>query len=173
MMELQLRTVFRSVLSPLLLLFLFVSCEKVIDIDPPAGGTGIVFEGSIESGSFPYVIISRSQGYFTPITTSATALAEFLVDSAQVFVEVDGTEYMLDRICLSNMPPEFQAEAQGILGITGLPDGFDICIYASLDPALTGVAGKTYNLRAIVDGEEYRSSTKIPEIVPLDSLWFK
>lgn len=168
----QLRSIIKTYCIPFVLLVLFISCEKVIDIDPPEGGTGIVFEGSIESGSFPYVIISRSQGYFTPITTSATALAEFLVDSAQVFIEVDGVEYMLDRICLSNLPPEFQQEAQGILGISGLPDGFDICIYASLDPALTGVAGKSYAMRAIVDGEEYRSVTKIPEIVPLDSLWF-
>jgi len=154
-------------------LLLFTSCEKVIDIDPPEGSVGIVFEGAIESGSFPYVIISRSQGYFTPITTSATALAEFLVDSAQVYVTVDDTEYMLDRICLSNLPPEFQAEAEGILGISGLPPGFDICIYASLDPALTGVPGKSYTMRAIVDGEEYTSTTKLPELVPLDSLWFK
>lgn len=158
---------------PLVGLLLFVSCEKVIDIDPPEGATGIVFEGSIESGSFPIIIISRSQGYFTPITTSASALAEFLVDTAEVYVEVDGVEYMLDRICLSNLPPEFQAEAQSILGISELPDGFDICIYASLDPALTGVPGKTYTMRAIVDGNEYRSTTKIPELVALDSLWFK
>lgn len=170
--NLQWKDIFRTFCIPFFVFILFVSCEKVIEIDPLGGRTGIVFEGSIESGSFPYVIISRSQGYFTPITTSATALAEFLVDSAQVFVEVDGVEYMLDRICLSNLPPEFQAEAQGILGISGLPDGFDICIYASLDPALTGVPGKTYGLRAIVDGEEYQSVSKIPEIVPLDSLWF-
>lgn len=169
-------TIFRflsSIFPALLGLLLFISCEKVIDIDPPASSSGIVFEGSIESGSFPYVIVSRSQGYFTPITTSATALAEFLVDSAQVFVEVDGVEYMLDRICLSNLPPEFQAEAQGILGVGDLPPGFDICIYASLDPALTGVPGKSYRMRAIVEGQEYSSVTKVPELVALDSLWFK
>ena len=154
-------------------LMLFISCEKVIDVDIPLSAEGIVFEGKIESGSFPYVIISKSQGYFTPITTSATALAEVLVDSAEVYITVDGVEYMLDRICLSTLPPEYQEQAQGILGIGQLPDGFDICIYASLNPALTGVAGKTYHLRAIVEGEEYRSSTKIPELVSLDSLWFK
>jgi hypothetical protein len=152
---------------------LFTSCEKVVDVDVPANAVGIVFEGKIESGSFPYVIISRSAGYFTPIGTSVTALAETLVDSAQVFITVDGMEYMLDRICLSSLPPEYQEQAQGILGLTQLPEGYDICIYASLDPALTGQPGKTYHMRAIVDGQEYRSSSKIPELVTLDSLWFK
>lgn len=154
-------------------LMLFISCEKVIDVDIPLNAVGIVFEGKIESGSFPYVIISRSAGYFTPIQTSTSALAEVLVDSAEVYITVDGMEYILDRICLSNLPPEFQEQAQGVLGIGSLPDGFDVCIYASLRPELTGVAGKTYLLRAIVDGKEYRSSTKIPELVSLDSLWFK
>jgi hypothetical protein len=158
-----------SVLSGLLL---FVSCEKVIDIDPPGASTGIVFEGRIENGESPLMIISRSQGYFTPITTSATALAEALVDSAEVFVSVDGVEYQLDRICLSNLPPEFQQEAQELLGLGTLPPGFDICLYSSLDPALIGVAGKSYGLRAVVDGEEYNATTKIPELVNLDSLWF-
>lgn len=163
----------KGVLPSLLALLLFVSCEKVIDIDPPGSTMGIVFEGRIENGEFPVVIITRSQGYFTPITTSATALAEALVDSAEVFVTVDGVEYQLDRICLSNLPPEFQEEAEGLLGLSALPPGFDICIYVSLDPALTGQAGKTYAMRAIVDGEEYNSVTKIPELISLDSLWFK
>jgi len=163
----------KGVIPALLALLLFVSCEKVIDIDPPGATTGIVFEGRIENGEFPVVIITRSQGYFTPITTSATALAEALVDSAEVFVSVDGVEYQLDRICLSNLPPEFQQEAEGLLGLSALPPGFDICVYVSLDPALTGQVGKSYGLRAIVDGEEYTSVTHIPELVSLDSLWFK
>lgn len=153
-------------------LLLFVSCEKVIDIDPPNGSTGIVIEGSIENGRFPLVIVSRSQLYFTPISSSLAALAEVLVDSAEVYIEVDGTEYMLDRICLSNLPPELQAVAQAELGLAQLPPGFDICIYASLNEALVGVVGKTYNLRVVVDGNEYTSSTRIPELVDLDSLWF-
>jgi hypothetical protein len=154
-------------------LMLFISCEKVIDVEIPLSAEGIVFEGKIESGSFPYVIISRSAGYFTPIQTSATALAEVLIDSAEVYIMVDDVEYMLDRICLSNLPLEYQQQAQGLLGLNQLPDGYDICIYASLRPELTGVPGKTYHMRAMVHGEEYRSSSKIPELISLDSLWFK
>lgn len=162
-----------SVIPVLLTLLLFTSCEKVIEIDAPTGSTGIVFEGSIENGRFPLVIISRSQYYFTPISSSLTALAEVLVDSAQVFIEVDGVEYMLDKVCLSDLPPELQETAEAELGVSNLPEGFDICVYASFDEALVGVAGKTYSLRAIVEGEEYTSVTRIPELVYLDSLWFK
>jgi hypothetical protein len=163
----------KGVIPALLALLLFVSCEKVIDIDPPGATLGIVFEGRIENGEMPIIIITRSQGYFTPITTSATALAEAMVDNAEVFVTVDGVEYQLDRICLSNLPPEFQEGTEGLLGLSELPPGFDLCVYLSFDPALTGVAGKSYAMRAIVDGREYNSVTRIPELVALDSLWFK
>ncbi|MFT5901906.1 MAG: hypothetical protein ACI9LA_001112, partial [Bacteroidia bacterium] len=49
----------------------FSACEKVLDIDLPEGVNGIVFEGYIENGTFPYVIISRSENYFEPIETAA------------------------------------------------------------------------------------------------------
>lgn len=154
-------------------LMLSYSCEKVIEVDIPEKAEGIVFEGRIESGSFPYVIISRSKSYFTPIVAASTALLEVLVDSAEVFITVDGQEYMLDRICLNDLPTEYQEQAQGLLGLETIPEDIQICVFASLNPALTGQPGKNYGFRAIVEGKEYRSSTKVPELVHLDSLWFK
>lgn len=146
------------------------SCEKVLDIELPESASGIVFEGAIENGSFPYMIISRSEPYFAPISTAAEALANSLVDDAEVYIEVDGMEYPMNKICINSLPPEFQEQALEALGFNELPP-IDICIYANL--TISGEVGKTYRMRAIVDEEEYTATTSIGNPVSIDSLWFK
>ena len=84
----------------------FSSCEKVLDINLPDGVEGIVFEGYIENGTFPYVIISRSSNYFSPIETAIDAIVNSLVDADSVFITVDGNRIAMDRVCLSQLTPE-------------------------------------------------------------------
>lgn len=158
------------------LVALFVSCEKDITIEVPDSARSIVFEGYVENGQFPYVIITRSSGYFDPINTQASALAESIVRDADVFVSVDGTEYRLDRLCLSELPDSLKGLAYQFLGIppgTPIPSDIDLCVYLSFNPALLGQVGKRYDLRAVIEGVEYTATTRIPEPVHLDSLWFK
>lgn len=150
------------------------SCEKVLDVEVPPGSIALVIEGSIENGGFPLVIISRSEEYFSPISTSAEALANVLVDDASVFVSVDGVEHELPIVCLSDLPPELLEIAEDILGFDEIPAGLDFCAYLDpFNPALIGQVGKSYGLRVVHDGEEYTANTKIPELIALDSLWFK
>lgn len=150
------------------------SCEKVLDVEVPPGTVSIVIEGSIENDGFPIVIISKSEEYFSPISTSIEALANVLDTTAQVYVSVDGVEHQLPLVCLSDLPPEFQEIAEDILGFDEIPAGLDFCAYLDpFNPALIGQVGKHYGLRVVHEGEEYTATTKIPELIYLDSLWFK
>jgi hypothetical protein len=166
------KTIF-NLIPAAILMFALGSCEKVIDIEVPDSASSIVIEGSIESGGFPFILISRSESYFAPISTSIEALANVMVpgDSAQVFITVDGVETEVSPICLADLSPEQQELAEDLLGFDEIPDGLDICAW--VDPLMIGVEGKTYGLRVVVDGQEYTATTTIPNKVYLDSLWFK
>ena len=163
-------------LAALALVLSLASCEKEITIEVPESARQLVFEGYVENGQFPYVIITRSSSYFDPISTQISALAEVIVRGAEVYVTVEGTEYQLDQICLNDLPDSLQGLAYQFLGIpvgTPIPPDVDLCVYLSLNPALTGQVGKRYDMRAIVEGQEYTATTRIPELVALDTLWFK
>lgn len=147
------------------------SCEKVLDIELPDAVNGIVFEGYIESGSFPYLIISRSENYFAPINTAAEAFANSLVQADSVFITVDGDRVEMDQVCLLDLTPEQQQLALDLLGFDSFPPGLDLCIYIKFD--MVGEVGKSYQLTAYVEGKEYNATTSITPLVSLDSLWYK
>lgn len=149
----------------------FASCEKVLDVDIPAGASGIVFEGYIENGQFPYVIISRSESYFAPIETAADAIVNSLVEADSVFVEYDGNRVELPKICLSDLTPEQEEQALELLGFESFPEGLDLCINANF--TIVGELGKTYTLKAYVEGELYTATTTIGQQVTFDSIWYK
>ena len=151
--------------------FGFNACEKVLDIDLPEGVNGIVFEGYIENGTFPYLIISRSENYFSTIETAQSALINSLVKADSVFIEFDGMRDTLHEICLQDLGPAEQELALELLGFESFPTGIDLCIYANL--SIIGELGKTYKLTAHVEGEQYQATTSILQQVYLDSLWFK
>lgn len=160
-----------SAISLLAIIIGFASCEKVLDIDLPEGVDGIVFEGYIENGQFPYVIITRSSNYFDPINTAADAIANSLVEADSVFIEYDGNRVELPKICLSDLTPEQQEQALDLLGFESFPEGLDLCINANF--GMVGELGKTYTMRAYVEGQLYSATTSINRQVMFDSLWFK
>lgn len=149
----------------------FSSCEKVLDIELPNGVNGIVFEGYIENGTFPYVIVSRSENYFSEINTAAEAIINSLVQADSIFITADGVRYAMDYTCLSDLTPEQQQLALDFLGFPALPEGLDLCIYLKF--SLIGEFGKTYKMTAYVEGKEYNAETTIGQPVHLDSLWYK
>lgn len=159
----------------------FASCEKVLDVDLPEGVNGIVFEGYIENGEFPYVIVSRSSNYFDPIETAASAIVNSLVEPDSVFIEYDGNRVELPKICLSDLEsidPELRDEALAQLGFSEFPPGLDLCINAAIYPIniqtpFVGELGKTYTMKAYVEGELYTATTTIGSQIMFDSLWFK
>jgi len=147
------------------------ACEKVLDIDLPPGVDGIVFEGYIENGTFPYVIISRSENYFEPIETAITAILDAMVLADSVFIEVDGVRDTLHKTCLLDLDHDDRELILDRLGLEFFPPGLDLCTFLNMN--INGEFGKTYKMTAYVEGQEYNSVTSIGQPVQLDSLWYK
>ena len=53
--------------SVFLICLILLGCEKEITLNLPQAESKIVVEGSIEPNFPPYVILTKSQGYFEPI----------------------------------------------------------------------------------------------------------
>lgn len=129
--------------------FVFVSCEKDIDVELETPEDKIVFEGAIETGEYPYVIITKNQAYFATVDTNT--LMDMMVTDAIVTVS-DGsiTDTLKLRPYFYTIPP-----------------------YRYVGSKIKGEEGKTYKMKAIVNGETYEAETTIPAIVPIDSIKFK
>lgn len=72
-----------------ILIILLTACEKEISVDLPPYKSKVVIEGYIEEGQNPYVLITRSQGYFNPVDTNT--YENLLVQDALVYIS-NGTE---------------------------------------------------------------------------------
>lgn len=151
---------------------MFISCQKEITVDLPTTPARIVVEGSIEQGLSPIVVLSWSQGYFQP--SSINDLGELYIQGADVQIS-DGTDtYELDELCISELPGELLpqvAEATGFSVETLML--LDLCAYVSLNNAIMGEVGKTYQLTVEYQGEHLETTSKLNNLVYLDSLWFE
>jgi hypothetical protein len=123
-----------------------ISCQKDIEIDVPAAESKIVIEGAIESEQYPYVIVTKNQGYFDPVDTNS--LAEMMVLNAIVTVS--------DGITVDSLKIQ--------------PNFLTVPPYRYVGSKIKGQVGGTYKLKVEVDGKVYESTTTIPKIVPLDSI---
>ncbi len=149
-----------------------------MQIDLPDAQPVLVIEGKIESGQPPYIILTKSAGYFEP--TDINSFVNSFVHNAKINVLLNGTNYTLPELCINDLPPEFRPVAAQFLGVKEEDlAGINYCIYtvpiADLFSGnfLIGEIGKTYNLTIEAEGKTYSSSTKIPNPVPLDSVWFQ
>ena len=156
-------------------------CEKEIIIEVPDSEIMLVVEGRIEGDGLsktpPFVLLSRSSGYFE--VTSIADMENLQVHNAVITVRVDNIDYPLEEICISNLPQSMQPLVAAFLDI-GVEDlaKFNYCFYTV--PAadllsgnyLYGIPGKTYYLTIKSEGITYTSKTKIPDLIPLSSVWF-
>ncbi len=129
---------------------LLSSCEKNITVDLPHSGSQLVVEGYIEDGQYPYIILTRSAGFFSPIDSAS--LISLVVDSALVTVDngtfTDTLHFVID------------------------PLKFPYVFYRA--QVMKGEIGKTYDLKVVTnDGQVLTSRTSISQPIPLDSTWFK
>ncbi len=131
----------------LFFLLFFSGCEKDITVNLPQGEEKIVVEGYIEAGRQPFVLLSRSTGYFAPFDSAS--VAQYAIKNALVVI-CDGL------ICDTLIAP---------LPAIG---------YLYISPNLTGTVGRSYSLYVKTeDGRELTSSTYCYPPVALDSVWFK
>ncbi len=162
----------RTALPLLLLATALSACEKEITVELPVEPPQLVVEGFIEPGLPPFVMLTRTQGYFEGLDPAT--LAGVYVRDALVSVDRGDGPVVLDQLCTASLSEEQRAL---IVTITGLdPDLvalIDICIYTTANTALFGEVGRTYRLRIESGTEVLTSTTRIPAPVPLDSLWFE
>ena len=150
----------------LFLIILFISCQKEIDIDLLSSGNQIVVEGAIEQNMPPYVLLTKSVGFFDPVT--AETYQNIFLKNAIVSVERDDGE-VINLVDWNEILPDLPYP-----------------IYAPID-ALTGnytqfsQLGHKYKLNvkwydeSQNDTIEVNSITSIPNIPtpPLDCVWVK
>ncbi len=163
----------RLYLLPLITLLLFAtSCEKEIEVDIPDAEDKLVVEGRIEPGLPPIVILTRTMGYFEP--TDINAFQEMFVHNADIRVSNGTNEVSLLEICTSSLPDSLLPLIESIIGVSAEElQAFDYCVYTTLDPIMFGTVGTPYYLTVNAEGHSLASRTRIPELVPLDSVWFQ
>lgn len=142
------------------LYLIYSSCEKEVDINLNTGEPKLVVDGQIETGGPPIVIISKSIGYFSKIDLST--LESSFVHGALVKVS-DGSQTITLR--------EYSLDT----GINGTNKFYlysiDTADMASLN--FRGVTERHYTLTVEYEGSTYSAVTKIPNVRPIDSLWFR
>jgi hypothetical protein len=149
---------------------LLVGCEKEITVDLPTAPPKIVVEGSIENGRPPLVLLTWSQGYFDP--ADLNTLSNLFVRDANVRIW-DGLDTIpLTQICTADLTDEeLELAAQALGANPETLRNLNVCLYSSLN--LIGQVNHVYKL--IIDYNEYHleGTTKIDNLVELDSLWFE
>lgn len=143
-------------ITSLLLFFFLIGCEKEIEFDLKEASELLSVDASIENDEEPLVILTKSINYFSSV--SADVLSKSLVTDAQVFISDGIITHQLKRYDVT------------------LPGNSPFSFY-STDPAspstiITGALGKSYSLRIVWKGQEYKSNTTIPLLrKKIDSLW--
>lgn len=129
--------------------FLFSGCTKEVELTLPEVEQKIVVEGYIEPGQYPYVVLTKSAGYYAPIDSAS--LANYLVQGAFVTVSDGTTTDTLTPAIDFTLPVPI--------------------IYRG--NSLVGQIGRTYTLTVVAEGKTLTSVTTINQPIALDSTWFK
>jgi hypothetical protein len=136
-----------------------LSCEKNIDFQLKVVPDVLVVDANIENNQPPIVILSKSVDYFSKITPQF--LDTLFVHNAHVFIS-DGIQ--------TQQLKEYSINTTGF--------GFHTYFYSidtsNIPVSFAGQFNTTYNLKVIVEGKEYNSTTTIPALTKkIDSLWWK
>jgi hypothetical protein len=139
--------------------FFLSSCEKRVNFDLDEKEPKLVVEATIENGEAPIVILSKSFNFFE--TFGLKELAGISARGAEVFMS-DGVQSLT-----------LKEYGQPIPGTTDSLFYFTNDI-ALLPAAITGALNKSYSMRIVWNGKEYKASTTIPLTTRrIDSLFWK
>jgi len=137
----------------------FVSCEKEVKIDLKNGELKLVVDGQIETNGYPFVVLTKSIGYFSKVDFKT--LQNTFVHNADITV-TDGTT----TIKLKEYAVDTGANGSSLFSFYSI----DTSDATSL--SFRGQAEKYYSIKIVVDGKTYTSTTKIPSVKGVDSIWF-
>lgn len=155
----------------LLLLFSTIACEKDIEIKPNEVDDLLVVEGHIEPGLPPYVILTKSQTFFSG--TDVGSLSDLFVSGADIKVSDGSRTVVLQEFSTDSLPQPVLDTLSEYLGIPlsspSDPDGFSAVFYTTFE--MFGVIGGKYDLVVNAEGKQLSASTTIPQPSFLDSVW--
>lgn len=155
-----------------LLLILVASCTKEVKVDIPGYAEQLVVDGRIETGSFPVVLLSKSQNVYAP--TDLEAYINSFVSDAQVSVSNGTSTISLSLIPVSSLPLESQKTVAEMLKLElNELQLLPIQVYSTTDPSILGEVGKTYTLQIEHIGKSYSGSTSLLTPVALNNLYWK
>lgn len=152
----------------------FASCEKEYTPNLPTQADDIVVEGYIETGQKPnptYVILTRSIPFFRTLSNTSNIFEK----GAVVYVSNGKDSTQLQELCWQDLTPDLKKQAGAALGINSdsTSKDFNFCVYADIAQKIKAKIGETYTLRVkLSDGRILNSSTTLPRLVPIDSLYF-
>ncbi|MBK8561858.1 MAG: DUF4249 domain-containing protein [Saprospiraceae bacterium] len=144
------------VFTLLIFTFFFTACgnlEKEINLDLPEYQPQYVVECYIEAGQPFTLLLTRSSAYFDPFPTDPLEYVEnILVDSAEVVITHNGTEYKLDNTPFLN---PFTFKVANYHNSQLVPTDFD----------------NDFSLKiTLPNGQTITSSTRLLPVVPIDSI---
>jgi len=135
---------------------LLISCEKNINFDLKTSAPVLVVDAQIEYHQTPFVVLTKSLGYFSKIDPQI--LAGSFVHNADVYMSNGLLTHKLKEYAVPLAP-----------GFTGYFYGIDS---SNLATAFVGELNTNYSMRVVSEGQEYTSSTNIPfNAIVLDSMW--
>ena len=157
----------------LILLFVFAifGCEKPYSPEIYSGESDIVVEGYIENGLPPIVLLSYAQPFYS--TFSTAQLGDIFIRGAKISVADEDRQIELEELYVEDLDAIELELAEKFLGFNLDSVGVNICLYTDRNFELLGEEGRVYSLEIQVGNRLLRSTTQVPTIVPLDSMWFE
>jgi hypothetical protein len=146
-----------GLLSIFITIILLSSCEKELVINLPEGKKQLVVEGYIETDSLPYVILTKSIGFFDKIDISSIQFAR----DAEITVRDLNTNFTKK---LQRFEFPFGTDTFTIYGLVPFDPSND---------SIKGVAGHKYELIIQNEGKQHKAITTIPFSVLPDSTWLR
>jgi len=149
------------------------SCQEEFVPDNVDQAPDFVVEGFVEAGEGTnpvYILLTKSVPFLNEI--GAEVFQELFVKGAAVDISDGDQTVRLTEICLSDLPDEIREEFAGQLGLDSDNLTVDYCIYLDVLDQLDRDFGNTYKLRIDIDGHELTAETSIPDLVPIDSIYF-
>ena len=133
------------------------SCEKNINFKIKVIPDVLVVDAVIENNQSPIVVLSKSFDYFSKITPQS--LDTLFVHDADIFIS---------NGILTQKLREYSIDS------TGFHTYFYSVDTSNIPASFAGQFNTTYNLKIVVAGKEYTSTTTIPSLTKkIDSLWWK
>ncbi len=160
------KTKIQIITLSIIVILLMISCETDITVDLPTPDEKLIVQGKVETGEHPFVFLSRNIGYFEPVNipqlnedsdlqeiiTALESSIGIIYDST-IVMTITSFDGSIDTLIPTINPfefPNFGYQARNIIG----------------------QEGQSYRLDITYKGENFWAETNIPEVVPIDSVWF-